>query len=400
MEPLTLDIDSFETEQDGKATAQSTLPNVFARDWRQPLIVLLTILAAAGVLWVAWLVIRPILETIVVFLLSGVVAFALAGPVDAITARLGSRLIVISIIYLLLSALIMASVTVLSGPLISQLSALAADLPDYVRSLETQAPEVEGVLGTYGIPATLEDLKANAANAFQSGAMGFLGGLAVTLAGIGKLLADFVLVLVISFYLLKDGPNLRQRTMSVVPSRHHRTVTFVEENLARVLGGYLRGQLIMAASVGITAGLGCWFLGLPYAVVLGLLAGLFELIPMFGPILSAIPAILVALFMPFPTVVWVALFFLILQQFETNVLAPRITGHAVGLHPLGALFALLAGFQLAGLLGALFAVPLAGFLWVTAVGAYRNAETERRHVGWISTWGRRVRFNRSRSSVH
>ena len=117
-------------------------------------------------------------------------------------------------------------------------------------------------------------------------------------------------------------------------------------------------------------------LGLPYALVLGVLAGLFELVPMFGPILSVIPAVLVALFMPFPTVIWVVLYFVGIQQLENNVLAPRISGHAVGLHPLGAMFALLVGFQLAGLLGGLFAVPLAGVLWVLLGAAYRNVVVE------------------------
>jgi len=125
--------------------------------------------------------------------------------------------------------------------------------------------------------------------------------------------------------------------------------------------------------IGVATGLGMAVLGLPYAVVLGVLAGLFELIPMFGPILSAVPAVLVAMFLPFPTVIWVLLFFLVLQQVENNVLAPRISGHAVGLHPLGAMFALLAGFQLVGLLGGLFAVPVAGVVWVLITAGYRNA---------------------------
>jgi predicted PurR-regulated permease PerM len=97
---------------------------------------------------------------------------------------------------------------------------------------------------------------------------------------------------------------------------------------------------------------------------------------MFGPILSVVPAAIIALFMPFPTVIWVLLFFLAVQQLENNVLAPRISGHTVGLHPLGAMFALLAGFQLAGLLGGLFAVPLAGVLWVLVGAAYRSAVKE------------------------
>ena len=148
--------------------------------------------------------------------------------------------------------------------------------------------------------------------------------------------------------------------------------------MARVLGGYLRGQLVLALIIGVLAGVGCALLGLPYAVVIGVLAGLFELVPMFGPILSVIPAALVALFMPFPTIIWVLLFFLVIQQVENNVLAPRISGHALGLHPLGAMFALLAGFQLAGLLEALFAVPLAGVLWVLLGAAYRNVVVEPR----------------------
>jgi predicted PurR-regulated permease PerM len=86
--------------------------------------------------------------------------------------------------------------------------------------------------------------------------------------------------------------------------------------------------------------------------------------------------------MPFPTVVWVILFFLAIQQVENNVLVPRISSNAVGLHPLGAMFALLAGLQLAGLLGGLFAAPLAGVLGVLVGAGYRNVVAEppaRRH---------------------
>src|SRR5262249_49187222 len=96
------------------------------------------------------------------------------------------------------------------------------------------------------------------------------------------------------------------------------------------------------------------------------------LIPMFGPILGAIPALLLALLNPFPTVVWVALYFIAIQQVESNVLGPRITGHAVGLHPLGAMLALLAGFAVAGILGALFAVPVVGIVWVLIAAVYRR----------------------------
>ena len=111
---------------------------------------------------------------------------------------------------------------------------------------------------------------------------------------------------------------------------------------------------------------------MPYAIVLGVLAGILELVPMLGPILGAIPAVLVALFQPFPVVLWVILAFVIIQQLEANLLVPRISGHAVGLHPLAAMLALIAGLEVGGIVGALFAVPLAGVLWVFGSTALRR----------------------------
>src|ERR1051326_8935325 len=172
------------------------------------------------------------------------------------------------------------------------------------------------------------------------------------------MILDVVLALVISLYLLVDGPRFRERCLAIIPPQYRAKALFLQDNVSRVLGG------------------------------------LFELVPMFGPILSVVPAVLVALFMPFPTVVWVVLFFLAIQQLENNVLAPRISGHAVGVQPLGAMFALLAGFQLAGLLGGLFAVPLAGVLWVLLGAAYRNVVVgprPRRPLFPVPGFRRRVR---------
>jgi predicted PurR-regulated permease PerM len=138
-----------------------------------------------------------------------------------------------------------------------------------------------------------------------------------------------------------------------------------------VFGAYLRGQLLLSLIVGVAATIALLFLGVPYAFVLGVFAGMAELIPMLGPILGAVPAVLVALFQPFPLVLWVGLAFLVIQQLESNLLVPRISGHAVGLHPLAAMLALLVGFELAGVVGALFAVPIAGIVWVFAATALR-----------------------------
>lgn len=354
------------------------------RDWQKALVMLLTLLAGFAVLWVLWQLISPLLRTITLFVLSAVLAFILAGPVEALAVRIGGRRFTALVgVYLLVGAVLIGGLTLLAGPFVGQATALAADLPRYAAELETRAPEVASALAQYGVQASVDELKARIAQAVEQGGAEVLTRLVGTLAEIGTLLFDAILALVISFYLVLDGPTIRRRSLALVPAQHRDKALFLEENVAHVLGGYLRGQLVMAASIGVLAGLGCWLLGLPYAVVLGVLAALFELVPMFGPILSAVPAVLVALFLPFPTVLWVVLFFFVIQQIESNILGPRITGHAVGLHPLGALFALLAGFQLAGVLGGLFAVPVAGILWVLAGAGYRNVVRPSRPRRWV-----------------
>ena len=348
------------------------------RDWHKALVILLTLLAGVATLWVIWQVVSPILHTLVLFGLAAVLAFALSGPVDMLTPRFGNRLLAIVGVYLLVSIVVIGGIILLAGPFVRQASDLASALPQYASDLQARAPELQTTLDQYGVQTDLDQLKAQATSAVEQGGSDVLKNLVGTLAEVGGMILDVVLALVISLYLLVDGPRFSARSLAIIPTQHRAKALFLQDNVSRVLGGYLRGQLTLALIIGVLAGVGTALLGLPYAVVLGVLAGLFELVPMFGPILSVIPAVMVALFMPFPTVIWVLLFFLAIQQIENNLLAPRISGHAVGLHPLGAMFALLAGFQLAGLLGGLFAVPIAGVLWVLLGAAYRNVVTEPR----------------------
>jgi predicted PurR-regulated permease PerM len=342
-------------------------------DWQKVLVILLTVLAGLALTWVLWQVLSPISQILILFGLAAVLAFALSGPVSMLSTRIGNRLVAIVVVYLLVGVVVVGGLTLLAGPFVRDATALSGALPQYAADLQARAPEVQIALGQYGVQTDVDQLKARAVAAVEQGGADVLKNLVGTLAQVGGIILDIVLALVISLYLLVDGPRFRVQSLALVPARYRAQAVFLEDNVSRVLGGYLRGQLTLAAIIGVAAGVGMGLLGLPYAVVLGVLAGLFELVPMFGPVLSVVPAVIVALFLPFPTVVWVLLFFLAIQQIENNILAPRISGHAVGLHPLGAMFALLAGFQLAGLLGGLFAVPLAGVLWVLLAAAYRNA---------------------------
>jgi predicted PurR-regulated permease PerM len=341
-------------------------------DWRRVLVVELAILAGCVLVFIAWLVLQRVLHTALLLLIALVLAFALGPLVDRAEARTGRRGVAAAIVYLALLLVVVVGLVLLTHPFVSQATALLSDLPHYVEAAKEQAPGLDSRLRQSGIPLSVADLQAKASGLLVESSSLVLGSTIAVLAGLTGLVVDLVLVLVMSLYLVLDGPRIRAALAGLVPPERRESARFVEDTITRVAGGYLRGQLLMAVTIGALAGLGAVLFRLNYPVVIGVVAGIMELIPMFGPILGAIPALLLALLNPFPTVVWVALYFIAIQQVESNVLGPRITGHAVGLHPLGAMLALLAGFEVAGILGALFAVPVVGIVWVLIAAVYRR----------------------------
>src|SRR2546423_11141173 len=121
-------------------------------------------------------------------------------------------------------------------------------------------------------------------------------------------------------------------------------VLLFEDSLNRVVGNYIRGQLTLATIIGVLAGVGCYFLGLyNFALIIGVLAFLFETIPMVGPALASIPAILISLLLPtpFPRTYEIAIYFVIVQMIESNILGPRFMGHAAGLHTVASILPLI-----------------------------------------------------------
>jgi predicted PurR-regulated permease PerM len=261
----------------------------------------------------------------------------------------------------------------LINPLTAQLQGVVDQLPTLVNASGGAWTQVEHFLGQFGIALDITSLRDQLVGYLTSAGGSLLGGTLTVVTGLVTLATDIMLVLVIAFYLLLDGAGMRNWALRFLPGAARERWFFIEATLNRVLGGYIRGQIIVALTVGVMAGLGCAVLGVQFPLVIGLLAFLFEFIPMIGPVLGMIPAVVIAAFQPLPLVIWVIIYFIILQQVESNLIVPRVSGHAVGLHPLAALLALLAGVELAGLGGALIAVPIVGVLYVIALALYMDA---------------------------
>jgi predicted PurR-regulated permease PerM len=173
-----------------------------------------------------------------------------------------------------------------------------------------------------------------------------------------------VTILILSFYMLLDAEKLVRAFVRMFPRAERPRVEEVCRRVATKVSAWLAGQLFLAATIGVTAAVGLWLFGVPYFYVLALIAAIGEMIPVVGPILSAIPAVAVALSVSPAVGVGVAVFFFLQQQFENHVLVPKIMARQVGVSPVIVITALLIGGSLLGIVGALLAVPTAAIMLV------------------------------------
>ena len=177
-------------------------------------------------------------------------------------------------------------------------------------------------------------------------------------------IVGFVTILILTFYLLVDSRNLQLTFLRLFPARARGRVDAVTRTITVKVSAWLAGQAFLGAIIGITSALGLWLIGIPFFYVLALISAIGELIPVVGPILSAIPAIAVASTVSLQKVLLVIVFFVVQQQFENHVLVPKVMSRQVGVSPVTVIVALLIGGRLLGVVGALLAVPTAAIVQV------------------------------------
>ena len=185
----------------------------------------------------------------------------------------------------------------------------------------------------------------------------------------------FILAPIIAFYLLVDLPRLRRIALGLIPERSEREVLIVAHRLNRAIGGFFRGQLLVALIVGVMVSIGLFVIDLPFWLLVGMVAGIFNIIPLIGPWVGAVPGVIIALTTrDVSTAVWVAVIMLIAQQIDNHFISPIVMQRVVKLHPAAVMMALLAGGTIGGFFGLLLAVPTAavlkivlGHLWHTYV---------------------------------
>jgi predicted PurR-regulated permease PerM len=263
-------------------------------------------------------------------------------------------------ILLIYAAILGAIVTIMSiviPPLLEQADELRRTLPDKIAQAQAQLVRI-GILRR---PITISE-------AVQQAPAGGGGAAVTTIFGavrgvLGGLLGTVTMIL-LTFYMLVDSNEIFSFFVKLFPRRHRAQVRSISATVVLKTSAWLGGQLLLALIIGLTSAVGLGLMGVPYFYVLALISAVGEMIPMIGPILSAIPAILVAVTVSPALAAGVAAFFIVQQQIENTVLVPKVMGRQVGLSAVTVIIALGIGGQLLGVVGAILAVPTAAIIQV------------------------------------
>jgi predicted PurR-regulated permease PerM len=281
------------------------------------------------------------------------------------------RGLAVLVVYAITVVVVVVGLQLLLGPLVSQLLDYVRDFPRLLASLEASLAQVRTWYETVDLPpevrAAIDQWLASAGEGASGIDFGALLPIARTILGTATSFFAFLIIPIWAFYILRDRVHLTDSFADALPHEWRDEVWAVLSIVERVIGRWIRAQLLLGLVVGVATFLGLLLLGATidprftqFAVLLAVIAGILELLPIIGPILSMIPTLLVALTASDPVVAAVAvvILYLVVQQVEGAVLVPKIQGSAVELHPSLIIFVLIIGGAIAGLLGAILAIPI------------------------------------------
>jgi predicted PurR-regulated permease PerM len=319
----------------------------------------------AGLLLLLWLL-GPILMP---FAVSAGLAYLGDPLVDRLQRYRLSRTVAVTIVFIGLSALILPALVLLLPLLAEQLRLFIGNIPDYLLWIQNKALPAIGIQLPPGLQLDADNLKRVVSeNLTEAG--GFARDLLGVLSRSGGALLGFVaamlLIPVVTFYLMRDWDRLVDWVDGAIPPRHQAVARKLARESDYVLAGFMRGQLLVMLSLAVIYSIGLSFVGLNLALLIGIGAGLVSFVPYLGFIAGILAAgiAVLAQMQALEPLLWVLLVFMIGQVVESMILTPWLVGDRIGLHPVGVIFAVMAGGQLFGFIGVLLGLPTAAVVAV------------------------------------
>lgn len=312
-------------------------------------------------------------DIIALFFVSLVLASIINPLASWFQSKGASRGAAVLLLYLAIVGLIALVVTML-------VPAVIVETRDLIRNADIIWASFLGTLGplrdfisSHGLSDTLR----GAVTGPSSGLSAAAEGLVATIRGIFSGVVSLIIVLVVTFYLVVSEDALRRLFRNVAPEAYQPYLVGLFDRIEKSIGSWVRGQLILSFIVGIAVYAALKILGVKYALVLALAAAVAESIPYIGPVFSSIPAILIATTQSPLKGILVAIMYVVIQQVENHILVPKVMQRATGLHPVVSIFSLLIGVKVAGLIGALLAIPVAMMLGIVLGDAFQVVKSHK-----------------------
>lgn len=300
-------------------------------------------------------------DLVLIILTSVVIASALEPAAKWFMKYKFPRVLAVLTVYVITIGVFVGVFYAFVPPLLDDATQFLAVAPKYMESFKLWNPGNignTGVAGQISKALSLQDIVNNIRNTVTGATGGFFQTVSMIFGGA----FSFILIVVLSFYFAVQETGIDDFLKIITPLKHQKYVMGLWKRSQAKIGFWMQGQLLLALIIAILVFLGLTMLSVPYALLLAIVAAIFELIPIFGPILAAVPAVLISFLMEgggMSAALMVALLYVIIQQFENHLIYPLVVRKVVGVPPILVILALIVGVELAGFLGVLLAVPVA-----------------------------------------
>lgn len=359
--------------QEVKAAATTAAAAAAEATWPQTRAILrliMIVLVVAGFIWALY----RLTGVLLLLVLSIFFAYLIAPLVEVVhrpirfrgRERLMPRPVAIGIVYLIIFGSLAITILLLLPVVSNQLTELAQQAPAYFRSVQERVQGWQNFYRNTRLPASVRDAISNTTTQALESLRDYLSATLLRAAGLLAYVPWFVLIPILAFFLLKDADTFRRSALQMLPRGRMRwRGDELFQDVNSTLAAYIRAQLIACVLIGTLCTFGFLIIGVPYALVLGIIAGLFEFIPLAGPLTVATIAVLLASFHSSGQATAVFLFLAVLRIIHDYVTYPRIIRQGIHLHPLAVILAILCGAELAGIAGIFLAIPVTAIISVT-----------------------------------
>mgnify|MGYP001582039235 FL=1 len=308
------------------------------------------------ILIVLFFVLLYLVRNVLYILLFAIIVAAAVNPFgNWLDRKRFPRLLGILLLYLTVFFLVVFILTLVIPFISQEVGQLTEDLPRFIAKVTASLEAIKGEAGVFNIIGQLQGLLDGLSQLLQESSQSAVGFIIGIFGGV----VSFFGIVVISFYLSVMRSGIDTFLQSVVPDKYESYVLDLWHRSEKKLGRWFQAQLLLSLIVGIMTFVGLSLLNVKFALVLAAIAMILELVPNVGPVLAAVPAVAFGFFQSPTLGFWVIIFYLVIQQVENQILSPLILGRTLGINPVVVIISLLVGFNLAGILGMVLAVPVA-----------------------------------------